>query len=293
MRQLAVEESGSPHGAVVFLLHGTPGGRRGPKPRAIHLHRQNIRLISYDRPGYGESDRDHGRRVVDAADDVEAIADALGIDRFAVIGRSGGGPHALACAAKLVPRVTAAAALVSLAPRDPVSEREGFDWFAGMTADNRRAYRLVETHPERLDGLREERSGAVGSDTAALLPILDEGLHASDRRIIGAIRSKFDETYQAALSRTENWYGWHDDLIALGDLHGWGFDVREIKIPVLLWHGAEDHFTPVSHSRWLAEHIPTAVTSIETGASHFSAVERLPELLPRVLALADSAVLSR
>jgi pimeloyl-ACP methyl ester carboxylesterase len=289
-RELAVEETGAPRGAAVFLLHGTPGGKLGPKPRSIHLHRQNIRLICYDRPGYGESDRDEGRRVVDAAQDVEAIADELEIDRFVVVGRSGGAPHALACAARLPDRVAAAAALVGLAPRAPAQQREGFDWFAGMTADNQRAYRLVEHHPQRLDQLREERSGAVGSDTAQLLPILDEGLHASDRRIIGAIRSALDKTYEDALLRTENWNGWLDDIVALGSVKGWGFDVEEIKVPVLLWHGAEDQFTPVSHTQWLAAHVPTAVTFIETEASHFSAVERLPELLPRVLALADCPV---
>ncbi|HEU5332843.1 MAG TPA: alpha/beta hydrolase [Actinocrinis sp.] len=288
---MAVEESGAPNGAAVFLLHGMPGGRLGPKPRSINLHRQHIRLITYDRPGYGESERHEGRRVVDAARDVEAIADALEIDRFAVVGRSGGAPHALACAARLAHRVTAAAALVGPAPRG--RDMAGFDWFAGMTADNERAYWMVENRPDRLKGLLDERSGAVGSDTAALLPILDEGLHASDRRIISTIRSVLDSTYSAALREARNWYGWLDDLVALGNPEGWGFDVEEIAVPVLLWHGSEDQFAPMSHTQWLAAHIRTAVTCIETEASHFSAVERLPELLPRVLALAEAPATAR
>jgi pimeloyl-ACP methyl ester carboxylesterase len=127
-RQLTAETSGDPQGRPVFLLHGTPGSRLGPAPRGVMLYQQGVRLIAYDRPGYGSSDRLPHRNVADVVQDVVAIADALGVDRFAVVGRSGGGPHALACAALLPDRVTRAAALVSLAPR----VADGLDWFAGM-----------------------------------------------------------------------------------------------------------------------------------------------------------------
>src|SRR5688572_21098379 len=103
---LSVSISGSDDGEPVFLLHGTPGSRLGPKPRTSVLYRLGVRLICYDRPGYGGSARRGKRTVADAARDVAAIADQLGIERFAVAGRSGGGPHALACAALLPDRVT-------------------------------------------------------------------------------------------------------------------------------------------------------------------------------------------
>ena len=113
-------------------MHGTPGSRLGPRPRALVLHQLGVRLIAFDRPGYGGSDRQFGRRVADVAADVAAIADALEFDRFAVLGRSGGAPHALACAA-LLP-----------APDDPgrgagragAEPGQGLDWFAGMTPAN-------------------------------------------------------------------------------------------------------------------------------------------------------------
>src|SRR5579863_97564 len=117
-RRLAVDSWGATDGKPIFLLHGTPGSRNGPKPRASVLYRLGVRLISYDRPGYGGSERQKGRKVADAAWDVLAIADSLGIKKFGVVGRSGGGPHALACAALLGDRVTAVAALVSAAPPD-------------------------------------------------------------------------------------------------------------------------------------------------------------------------------
>ncbi|GAB3901332.1 hypothetical protein GCM10027612_64540 [Microbispora bryophytorum subsp. camponoti] len=116
-RRLAVAQRGKIHGGrPVFLLHGTPGSRIGPLPREGLLYRLGVRLITYDRPGYGGSDRHEGRSVGDVAADVAAIADHLGLDRFAVVGRSGGGPHALACAALIPHRVTRAAVLVGLAP---------------------------------------------------------------------------------------------------------------------------------------------------------------------------------
>ena len=115
-RRVAVQVSGSTAGHPVFLMHGTPGSRIGPLPRPMVLHGLGVRLITFDRPGYGESDRQPFRQVADVVPDVEAIADALGVGQFAVLGRSGGGPHALACAALLPDRVTRAGILVSLAP---------------------------------------------------------------------------------------------------------------------------------------------------------------------------------
>src|SRR4051794_9200169 len=138
-RGVAVEEWGAPAGYPVFLLHGTPGSRLGPIPRAMVLYQLGIRLVTFDRPGYGRSDRRIGRAVADVADDVRHIADFLQLREFAVLGRSGGGPHALACAALLPDRVSRVAALVGLAP----TQAEGLDWFEGMTAANTREYLAV------------------------------------------------------------------------------------------------------------------------------------------------------
>src|ERR1700722_11642562 len=135
-RRLTVCEFGDRSQEPVFYLHGTPGSRVGPRPTNQELENFKIRLIAFDRPGYGGSDRLETRTVADVAADVEAIADRLGVDRFAVLGRSGGGPHALACAALLPHRVTRAAALVSLAPW----QAQGLDWFDGMAKSNRDAY---------------------------------------------------------------------------------------------------------------------------------------------------------
>src|SRR6478672_5585887 len=131
-RTLTIAEWGTPDGFPVFLFHGTPGSRFGGQADASAYASVGTRVIAYDRPGYGGSDRFPGRRVVDSVADVSAIADSLGIDRFAVSGGSWGGPHSLAVAARLPERVTRAACIAGVAPFD----MPGFDWFASMDAVN-------------------------------------------------------------------------------------------------------------------------------------------------------------
>src|SRR6266516_3430565 len=113
----------------VFWHHGTPNIGEPPEPLFLAAAEHGFRWVSYDRPGYGGSTPHPGRAVVSAAADVAGVADARGSDRFAVMGVSGGGPHALACAAALPGRVLAAVRMAGLAPFGG----EGLDWFAGMT----------------------------------------------------------------------------------------------------------------------------------------------------------------
>ncbi|MFD8233840.1 alpha/beta fold hydrolase [Streptomyces sp. NPDC059696] len=272
-RRLRVECSGDPRGRPVFLLHGTPGSRVGPRPRPMYLYQRGVLLISYDRPGYGGSDRQPGRRVVDVVQDVTAVADALGMDRFAVVGRSGGAPHALACAARLPHRVTRAAALVTLAPRDA----EGLDWFAGMAPSNIDEYSTALADPEEFEARLIPRTDSIRSDPARLLEELRAEMTDDDRKIISdnGVRSMLLRNYCEALRSSP--YGWIDDSFALTE--PWGFDPTCIQVPVLLWHGARDAFSPVAHSSWLAERIPRATSVIEPSAAHFGALRVLPDVL--------------
>jgi pimeloyl-ACP methyl ester carboxylesterase len=276
-RTLLVECSGDLSGRPVFLLHGTPGSRVGPRPRSMVLYQRGTRLISHDRPGYGGSDRQAGRRVVDVVADVAAIADALGVTRFAVVGRSGGAPHALACAALLPDRVTRAAALVGLAPRDA----EGLDWFAGMARSNVAEFRTAFADPERFAARLIPRSAAIRKDPARLLEELRQELTDDDRRIVAdtGIRSMLLRNYHEALRTSP--YGWIDDALAL--CRPWGFDPAAIRVPVLLWHGKNDIFSPASHSSWLAARIPRATTVLEPTVAHFAALRALPGVLSWLL----------
>jgi len=284
-RKLQVDVTGDPDGTPVFLMHGTPGSRNGPKPRSIVLYRMGVCLISYDRPGYGESTRHPGRSVADAAADVAAIADEFGLDSFAVAGRSGGGPHALACAALLPGRVTRAAVLVSTAPPDAVD----LDWYAGMHDVNTADRGRDETSREYEDDIRR-RVDLIQEDPESLVRHLDGGLTVPDRRVIEdlAVRRLLLSSYQEAFR--EGPFGWIDDTVALR--RDWGFSLSSIGTRVRLWHGVADEFAPIGHTRWLASRLPNVELDEDLAGGHFTALEILPELLAWLVdSLAESDLL--
>jgi pimeloyl-ACP methyl ester carboxylesterase len=272
--EIAFDVYGAAHGYPVFMMHGTPGSRNGPIPRSSVLYRQGIRLICYDRPGYGGSSRDPGRSVADAAQDVRAIAGELGLTgKFGIVGRSGGGPHALACGALLPDLVGKVAVLVSIAPADA----QDLDWFTGMTPSNIRAYGRAD---DSLTAELTERTEKIQHNPEFLLEFLDSELTAPDRRVVEniGIRYLLTRTYAEALRDGAD--GWIDDVLAFRK--PWGFELGDIRVPVLLWHGSEDTFSPVAHTRWLASRIPDAEVEVQPGAAHFDAVEVLPRVLARL-----------
>jgi pimeloyl-ACP methyl ester carboxylesterase len=282
-RRLAVEVIGAPDGAPVFLMHGTPGSKNGPKPRNIVLYRLGVRLICYDRPGYGGSDRFIGRTVADAATDVETIADFLGIEQFGVVGRSGGGPHALACAAILQNRVTRTSVLVGLAPPAPATR--DFDWHKGMTQVN------IETHTAELNELEiqlEALAVEARRDPETMVQYLLPHMSPHDERVVHdvAMRRLLHANYKEALYAGPE--GWIDDTLAFSK--PWGFDLSAIKTPVRLWHGQDDTFSPVSHTRWLQDHLVDAEleVDVEAGVAHFGAMEALPKILTWLIAPVDA-----
>jgi pimeloyl-ACP methyl ester carboxylesterase len=272
-RQLSTQVTGDPDGHPVFLLHGTPGSRLGPRPASAVLRQLGVQLISFDRPGYGESERLKGRTVADAASDVLAIADAYGLEKFAVVGRSGGGPHALACAALLPDRTAQVAVLVGMAPRGA----EDLDWLGGMTPSNVAEHQAAASSYDEIVAHTGELAGAVRDDPASLIRRLEAELPESDKRVVAelGIRTQLVETYAEGLRASD--YGWIDDALAFSA--PWGFDVAAVTVPILLWHGADDVFSPVGHSRWLADRIPGAQLVVQAGAGHFGAFEVMPEIL--------------
>ncbi|MEV6522532.1 alpha/beta hydrolase [Longispora sp. NPDC051575] len=262
-RTLAVEEWGVPGGTPVFSLHGSPMSRLARYPDDALFAELGIRLVTYDRPGFGASTPHPTRRVRDAAADVAAIADALDLDRFAVFGVSGGAPHALACAALLPDRVTRIGTLAGLAPRDAT----GLDWTAGMTDGNRvsagaalRGRAAVATH-----------LAAVGSAALPPLPEIERAVLARPE-IGGMVGPAFAEAVRPGLD------GWVDDVVALFG-EPWGFDPGTITHRVRMWHGALDTLVPAAHGRWLAERIPGAELTVREGAGHAGHFDATPGLL--------------
>jgi len=272
-RRIAYDDIGPRDGFPVLLLHGTPGSRRGPRPRGIVLHRLGIRLITYDRPGYGDSPRIEGRNVADAAQDVLAIVSKLEIERFGVVGRSGGGPHALACGAdeKLRDRITRIAVLVSLAPTDAP------DWYEGMNDDNRAAFGRAVSDTATLETEIRRRAKETMADPDYLLTILGAQMTVADRQVVSdaALRRLLRMSYRDALKNGED--GWIDDVLALRRV--WKVNLRAIDAPVKLWHGKDDTFAPAAHSTYLAAAIDGAELDLRDGAAHFDAMPELPRIL--------------
>lgn len=292
-RTIAYETWGDPDAHPVFLLHGTPGSRLGPRLRTFDLHKLGVRLIAYDRPGYGGSDRHRRRTVVDAAVDVSTIAEDLDLKKYSVVGRSGGAPHALACAARNIgSQVASVAALVSLAPPD--ADGDGLDWHKEMSESNVSTYELLDRHaPDvtELGALLARNADTIRRDPTVFLASLREEMPNVDRVIVedAGIRQHLLRNYLSAVGRAEQGEeesldlraptGWVDDLVAFRTR--WGFELKEIdgSVPVMLWHGERDVFAPVAHFHWLTKRIPSAKAVLQPSAAHFAALPALPQVL--------------
>ncbi len=225
---------------------------------------RGIRLIAYERPGYGGSDRNAGRTVADVAADVDAIADALRLDRILTHGRSGGGPHALACAALLGDRVAAAATLGSVAPCGV----DGLDFLAGMGQDNVEEFTAAIDGPEGLASLLEEIAPKlVGAEPAQLLEGFRSLLSPPD---VAALSDGLAEQLIASANEGigRDRAGWLDDDLAF--VAPWGFELSSIAVPFQLWHGRQDLMVPFAHGEWLAERIPSVDAQLEDGEGHLS-----------------------
>jgi pimeloyl-ACP methyl ester carboxylesterase len=271
-RMLAVEESGDPAGRPVLVHTGTPGSRHlyGPVVRDAAAH--GLRLISYDRPGYGGSSPQPGCTVANCAGDVRAICAELGIDRLAMWGMSGGGPHVLACAALLPDLVTAAASLASVAPYGA----EGLDYFAGMGEENVDDDRLFLTDEAaaraKIDKDREEILATPPADAAQAIESLLTPTDAAALR--GELAAYLTSSECDALAPGSQ--GWWDDNCIL---RPWGFDLADITVPVLLLHGRQDMFVPFGHGEWLAAHIPGVEARLLDDDGHLTLLQnRIPQV---------------
>jgi pimeloyl-ACP methyl ester carboxylesterase len=273
-RTLHVAEHGDPAGRPVIVHGGTPGGAEPlHRPWVEDARARGIRLIAYDRPGYGPSTPRPGRTVADAASDVAAIADALGIEQFATWGVSGGGPHALACAALLGERVTAAALLGSPAPFDA----DGLDWLAGQAEDNVVEHQTAARGADELRELLEPaRRGLLAARPEEMRAGMGSILHPVDARIFdGEVSEYLLGATQHGLEHGVD--GWVDDDRAF--VTPWAFDPADVRVPVLLWHGTHDRFIPVSHAYWLAQRIPNVDANVSEDDAHVTiTIQRIPEV---------------
>jgi pimeloyl-ACP methyl ester carboxylesterase len=263
-RHLQVLDRGDPHGPPVLVHNGTPNSRLMFERDVESAVRRGIRLVSYDRPGYGGSTPHPGRAVASCAEDVRAIAAALGIERLGVWGISGGGPHAIACAALLPDLVPAVGVLASPAPWGA----PGLDYFAGMGDRNVEDMQLILSDPEAARARCERDRLEVLELTAdGLSEFLRTLLAPVDAELLtGELAQFLVESGRSGLAPGSE--GWWDDDVAL--LSPWGFELDSIRTPVLLLHGRQDRFVPFAHGEWLASHIPGVQAELTDEDGHLS-----------------------
>jgi pimeloyl-ACP methyl ester carboxylesterase len=251
-RTLAVETAGDEQGRPVLVHLGTPNSRLIYGPNASDAAERGIRLICYDRPGYGGSTPHAGRRVADCVADVRAICEELEITRAAMWGISGGGPHALACAALAGDLLAAVASLASLAPYNS----PGLDYFAAMGQENVDDVALMLSDPVAARAkLEQDRQEYLSLGPSELERVLATLLSPADSAVLGGSLAE----YLACAGRhglAPGAEGWWEDGEAF--IRPWGFELSAVGVPVLLVHGREDRFVPFAHGRWLADRIPGA-----------------------------------
>jgi pimeloyl-ACP methyl ester carboxylesterase len=261
-RELELEVTGPDGGDVLLFVHGTPGGSHQLGQLARAVHAREHRLVTWSRAGHGASWRRSGRDVASETADAAAVLDHLGVESCVVAGWSGGGPHALACAALLTDRVRAVTTIAGVAPYGA----EGVDFMAGMGEDNLEEFgaALEGAEPLRV-WLTAARTQLVEVTAAEVAASLDTLISEGDRASLTGEFADFlaTEFRQAVAAGVD---GWLDDDLAF--VRPWGFDLGDIAVPTHLWQGGEDLMVPFAHGQWLHRRIPGATAHLEAGKGH-------------------------
>ncbi len=262
-RRLDIRVTGPTDGLPLVFHHGTPGAATPLRALDRAAQARGLRLVTASRPGYGGSHRQPGRSVADVTNDIAAVLAEIGADRCLVAGWSGGGPHALACAAR-VPQAAGVLVIAGVAPYGVA----GLDWMAGMGADNVAEFSAALGGEDALRtflaGVSEELKDVTGDEIASsmetLLPDVDKA--ALTGEFAEDMAASFREALRMGVS------GWLDDDLAF--TRPWGFGLDEISVPVMIWQGSADLMVPFAHGQWLAGQLPDASSHLEDGEGHVS-----------------------
>jgi pimeloyl-ACP methyl ester carboxylesterase len=278
-RSVGLAEYGVPDGDAIFWFHGTPGGRRQIPPMARRIALESgVRLIGVERPGIGRSTPHLHESVVGAAGDIEQIADRLNVDRFGIVGLSGGGPYVLACAHEHPDRVVAGAVLGGVAPSC------GDDAVPGGAVALARQLRIL------LDRLYRPLGYLTWGLTYALRPVASE--------VFDLFIATMPQGDQDVMYRPEMKAMFIDDLLRAGrpqmfapvfDIvlfaRPWGFSLGDIRVPIRFWHGDADHIVPLDHGRHQAALVPDSELVIRPNEGHMGSLDAADEIIAKILGL--------
>lgn len=277
-RQLDVHVAGAADGTALFFHCGTPGSSV-PYPGMLDaLERHGMRYVSASRPGYGASTRRPGRVVADVVDDVATVLDSLGIESCYMVGWSGGGPHALACAARMPDRVRKGALIASVAPW----RAAGLDFLDGMAQENVDEFRIACEGGAALEAFMSGAWPAYRSVTGAQVADALGGLaSAVDRAALtGDLADWCARCIREGLA--EGYWGWFDDDVAF--TRDWGFDPGSITVPVHVWQGRHDNMVPFAHGQWLAANVGAAMSHLSEEHGHLSLVANIGDIVDTMVA---------
>ncbi len=261
-RTLGFETLGDLDGSPLFFFHGTPGSRLGLAQDDLLAQIPSLRLILPDRPGYGISDPAPARTLLDWPDDVAQLADHLGLDEFAVAGASGGGPHAIACAHSLPDRVSKALLFSSPSPANFKGATKG------MAIGNRLGLFLGQYAPWLYRWLIRTNVAAFAKDPQTVIDAMAKQMAPPDQALMktalvrDAVIRDFAEAFRQGGGGHEV-----DGALAMSS-QDWGFSLRQISVPVFLWHGEEDTLVTVNMAKYLEREIPDCTARIVPGAAH-------------------------
>jgi pimeloyl-ACP methyl ester carboxylesterase len=263
-RVLQVATLGEPSGHTVFWHHGTPGSASQVMMFAPLVEVGNLFLVTISRAGYGPSSRLEGRDVAAVVGDADAALDAVGRGDYVVVGWSGGGPHALACAALDAPRCRAAWSIAGVVPTNL-----DFDWTEGMGPENVEEFALAKAGGPEYEARIATYGDAFKTVTGDVVVELFGGLFSEVDAAAMEVEAR-REQFAASLRQgfEFGWHGFYDDDQAV--MKEWGFDPTTISIPVAVWYGDHDLMVPQTHGEWLVQNLPTASQHYHAGEGHVS-----------------------
>ena len=272
-RMLGYAEYGASEGKPVLYFHGHPGSRLD-WPGIVDLDNAavelNARIIAVDRPGHGLSDFQRGRTLLDWPDDVIELVDALQVPRFAVLGLSGGGPYAAACAFKIPERLTATAIVSGMGPADAPGAKEGSSWtYPGKPSVIRRLLLMLTAM-----GLRKDPD-RFNSNMRDAFEGPDKELALENSELLDGVTETFSEALRPGVAGANYEAGMYT--------RPWGFRLQDIEAEVHLWHGEQDGNVLVSVGRHVADAIPNCQASFMENEGHMTLIYKHVREVLRVL----------
>lgn len=276
-RILGYTEYGDPDGKPVFFFHGLPGSRRQRHPDNSIAIKLGARIIAIDRPGYGLSDFQQGRTLLDWPDDVAQLTDALKIDQFAAIGVSGGGPYLLACAYKMPERITSATTISGMGPTDDP------DAIDGMLPSMRLGLGIAPRVPWGFVRLAlDPIARMVSRNPLGAKKLMPSSAPAADKKAFA--RPDIQEIDRQDLSEAyrNGAQGAFWEVVLLAS--PWGFRLEDIHIKVFLWHGEEDTTVPQQMGRYVARTLSNCNAKFYPGEGHMLIYNYWREILTEAVA---------